>query len=195
MDCICIYIYIVIINIYIYIYIYKEREREREREREMVDFGKSDKMIKFSGKVKEVLYNLVISIIKIQIRKQNTAGYEYNCQCIYNTGWYCRFWYDNDINHNSNTNTYTNTDGLSFFRYEPFMNFWFRFMATRGERHNLLKVYANNAMLTILCWRAAHLVMSKISVSRDMKIPSTSFNVKIQLKTAEYPTLTSKVQS
>ena len=32
----------------IYIYIY--RERERESEREMVDFGKSDEMMKISGK-------------------------------------------------------------------------------------------------------------------------------------------------
>ena len=38
-------------SLYIYIYIYIEREREREREREMVDFVKSDKMIKITGKV------------------------------------------------------------------------------------------------------------------------------------------------
>ena len=46
-------------DIYIYIYIYikrerereidRERERERERE-EMANFGKSDEMMKFSGK-------------------------------------------------------------------------------------------------------------------------------------------------
>ena len=37
--------------IYIYIYIYIYIEREREREWEMVDFAKSDKMIKISGKM------------------------------------------------------------------------------------------------------------------------------------------------
>ena len=55
----------------------------------------------------------------------------------------------------------TNTGGLSRFRYERFINF------SRIETQFLL------------CWphkRAVHPVMFKISVSRDLKIPTTSFN-------------------
>ena len=57
---------------------------------------------------------------------------------------------------------------------------------TRGERHN--SYYADPPHQC-----AAHLVMFKISVGRDPKNPTTSFNG--QNSTAEYPTLTSMVQS
>ena len=86
-----------------------------------------------------------------------------------------------DLNYNSNTihvhmrNTYTNTGGLCCFRYEWFINFWLRSMATRGPETQFLKVFANHTTLT-LAQRAAHVVMSKISVGRDPKNPTTSFN-------------------
>ena len=63
------------------------------------------------------------------------------------------------------------TGRLCCFRDERFINFWLRFMVTRRERHSSYK-----SMLTILRWRAAHLVMFKISVGRDPKNPSMSLN-------------------
>ena len=72
------------------------------------------------------------------------------------------------------------------FRYERFINFLLRFMATRGERHNSYNVDPSPQ-------RAVHLVMFKISVGRDPKIPTTSFNG--QNPTAEYTTLALMVQS
>ena len=56
-----------------------------------------------------------------------------------------------------------------------FINFWLRFFDT-GRGTQLWKFYANHTMLYPLCWRAAHLVMFKISVGRDPKNPTTSFN-------------------
>ena len=52
-----------------------------------------------------------------------------------------------------------------------FINFWFWPIAIRGERHNAY--YANHPQ------RAVHLVMFKISVSRDPKNPSTSSKAQI----------------
>ena len=66
-----------------------------------------------------------------------------------------------------------NTGGLGCFRYEWFIIFWLRFMETRGERHN--SYYANHPQ------RAAHLVIFKISVSRDLKNPTTSSTAQIQV--------------
>ena len=60
------------------------------------------------------------------------------------------------------------TGGHCRFRYERFINFWLRSIATRGERPNSYNV--NNPQ------RAAHLVMFKISVGRDPKNSTTSFN-------------------
>ena len=48
-------------------------------------------------------------------------------------------------------------------------------METRGPKTQFLKAFANHTMLT-LAQRVAHLVMSKISVGRDPKNPTTSFN-------------------
>ena len=59
----------------------------------------------------------------------------------------------NDINNN-------NTDTICRFRL--------RSMATRGERHNSYNVDPTR--------RASHLVMFNISVGRDLKNPTTSFN-------------------
>ena len=85
-----------------------------------------------------------------------------------------------DINNNGTTNTYSNTlyrrnqadsvvPGTNSSSISDFGS------STRGERHN--SYYANHPQ------RAAHLVMFKISVGRDTKIPTTYFNGQIQLST------------
>ena len=64
---------------------------------------------------------------------------------------------------------------------------------TRRETQ-FLKVYANHTMLTPLhC--VVHLVVFKISISRDLKIPTSSFNGQNPTLLVEYPTLASMVQS
>ena len=60
------------------------------------------------------------------------------------------------------------------FKYELFINFWIRFFNTRRETQ-FLKVFRNHTILTILS--AVPFVMSKISVDRDPKIPTTSSTI------------------
>ena len=74
--------------------------------------------------------------------------------------------------HKYKTQAETNAGGNCPFRYERFINFWLRFFDTRIETQ-FLKAYANH---TTWPQRAAHLVMSKVSVGRDPKNPTTSFN-------------------
>ena len=87
----------------------------------------------------------------------------------------------NDINPNSNTNTYTNTGRLFRFGYEQV--YWFLASVhgdTRRETQ-FLKAYANHTMLTPT-QRAAHHLMFEISIhlcpSRSEKLNHT-FNSRI----------------
>ena len=66
-----------------------------------------------------------------------------------------------------------------------FINSWLGFMATRGEIHNS---YNADHTTPNPPQRAAHLVMFKISIGRDPKTPTTSFN-------GQNPTLASMVHS
>ena len=77
---------------------------------------------------------------------------------------------------------YSNTNACRHccFRYYRFINSWLRSMVTWGETQ-FYKVYANHTMLTPP-QRAAHLVMSKISVGSNPKKTQLHLStVKIQL--------------
>ena len=65
-------------------------------------------------------------------------------------------------------------------------------MVTRGERQN--SYYTDHTMLTPP-QRAAYLVISKISVGRDLKNPTTSFNGQTPTLNDRNPTHASIVQS
>ena len=89
---------------------------------------------------------------------------------------------------------YANTGGHCHFRYEWFISFWLRPLATWGERHNAY--YADHTV-----WphqHAAYLKMFKISVGRDPKnsilqlngwIPNCIFDSPNPTLNSEYPTL------
>ena len=70
----------------------------------------------------------------------------------------------------------TNTGWLCCFRYERFIDFLTSVHGKTRRETQFLKVYANHTRLTILYWRAVHLVMFKISVGTNPKNPSTCFN-------------------
>ena len=74
----------------------------------------------------------------------------------------------NDINHNCDTNTFKNTDGLCRLSYERV----YLFLDFGPWRHEV-----RDTMITMLTppQRVAPLAMFKISVGRDMKNPTTSF--------------------
>ena len=96
---------------------------------------------------------------------------------------YIVYYNKNDINLNSNTNTYSNTGGLFRFGYERVYKFLTSVHGDTRRETQFLKAYVNHTMLTPL-QRAAHLVMFKISInlcrSRSEKLncrkPNYSFN-------------------
>ena len=111
---------------------------------------------------------------------------------VYKIGW-GNIVYRDEINHKSNTNTYSysnicaNTGGLCHFRYERvYQRLALVHSDTRRETQ-FLKVFSNHTMLTPP-QRAAHLLMFKISMGRDPKNPTTSFN-------GQNPILASTIQS
>ena len=76
-------------------------------------------------------------------------------------------------NNDTDKNTQHKCRRTLLFRYEWFINSWLWSITTRGERHN--SYYADHTI-----WphqRAVHLVMFKISVGRDPKIPTTSSTI------------------
>ena len=74
--------------------------------------------------------------------------------------WYKHIYKYKTYNTNAGNSVVSDTNGLFIF--------WLRPTGTWGERHN--SYYANHPQ------RAAHLVVFKISVGRDPKNPTTSFN-------------------
>ena len=87
------------------------------------------------------------------------------------------------INNNSNTNTYTNTGGFCSFGYERVYQCLASVLADTRRETQFLKAYANHTMLTptLPHHRAAHLVVFKISASRDPKNSTATFNNQPQL--------------